>query len=34
MGEPLFLGIVVGCGIGMLACKNGQEMVDNRSGNG
>ncbi|MCF2736230.1 PTS galactitol transporter subunit IIC [Bacteroides caecigallinarum] len=29
MGEPLFLGIVVGCGIGMLACKNGQEMVDN-----
>lgn len=28
MGEPLFLGIVVGCGIGMLACKNGQEMVD------
>ena len=29
MGEPLFLGIVVGCGIGMLACRNGQEIVDN-----
>ena len=21
MGEPLFLGVVVGCGIGALACK-------------
>ena len=28
MGEPLFLGILVGCGIGALACKNGAEVVD------
>ena len=28
LGEPLFLGILVGCGIGALSCKNGQEMVD------
>ena len=28
MGEPLFLGVVVGCGIGALACKNSQELVD------
>lgn len=28
MGEPLFLGILVGCGIGALSCKNGQELVD------
>ena len=24
LGEPLFLGILVGCGIGALSCKNGQ----------
>src|SRR5574344_1668415 len=29
LGEPLFLGILVGCGIGMLACKDGQDMIDN-----
>ena len=29
MGEPLFLGILVGCGIGALACKSGQELVNN-----
>ena len=28
LGEPLFLGVLVGCGIGALACKNGQELVD------
>lgn len=28
MGEPLFLGILVGCGIGALACKNGAEVVE------
>lgn len=28
MGEPLFLGILVGCGIGALACKNGAEVID------
>ena len=28
LGEPLFLGILVGCGIGALSCKNGQELVD------
>lgn len=28
MGEPLFLGVVVGCGIGALACKDGKELVD------
>ncbi len=28
MGEPLFLGVIVGCGIGALACKNSQELVD------
>ena len=28
LGEPLFLGVLVGCGIGMLACRNGQELVD------
>lgn len=28
MGEPLFLGVVVGCGIGVLACKDGKELVD------
>lgn len=29
MGEPLFLGVIVGCGIGALACENTQELVDN-----
>jgi len=29
LGEPLFLGILVGCGIGMLACKDAQDMIDN-----
>lgn len=28
MGEPLFLGVVVGCGIGVLACKDAQELAD------
>ena len=28
MGEPLFLGVVVGCGIGALTCKDGKELVD------
>lgn len=28
MGEPLFLGVVVGCGIGALACKDAQELAD------
>lgn len=32
LGEPLFLGVLVGCGIGALACKNGQELVDGHSG--
>ncbi len=27
-GEPLFLGVIIGIGIGCLACKNGQELVD------
>ncbi len=29
LGEPLFLGILVGCGIGMLACRSALDMVDN-----
>ncbi len=29
MGEPLFLGVIVGCGIGVLACADKQELVDN-----
>ena len=29
MGEPLFLGVIVGCGIGALACENTQELVNN-----
>ena len=29
MGEPLFLGVIVGCGIGTLACENTQELVNN-----
>lgn len=28
LGEPLFLGILVGCGIGTLSCKDGQEVLD------
>lgn len=28
LGEPLFLGILVGCGIGALSCKDGAELVD------
>ncbi len=28
-GEPLFLGVIIGIGIGCLACRNGQELVDN-----
>ena len=28
MGEPLFLGVIVGCAIGALACKNGEELVN------
>ena len=27
LGEPLFLGVLVGCGIGALACRNGEELV-------
>lgn len=27
LGEPLFLGVLVGCGIGALACKDGDELV-------
>ena len=29
LGEPLFLGVLVGCGIGALACKDGKELMDN-----
>lgn len=29
LGEPLFLGVVVGIGIGCLACSSWQEIVDN-----
>ena len=29
MGEPLFLGVIVGCGIGALACASKQELVNN-----
>lgn len=28
LGEPLFLGVLVGCGIGALSCRNGEELVD------
>ncbi len=28
-GEPLFLGVIIGIGIGCLACSNMQELVDN-----
>lgn len=29
LGEPLFLGVLVGCGIGLLSCKSWAEVVDN-----
>lgn len=29
MGDPLFLGVIVGCGIGMLSCQNFNEFKDN-----
>ena len=29
MGEPLFLGVIVGCAIGAPACENSKELVDN-----
>ena len=29
MGEPLFLGVIVGCAIGTLACKDSNELVKN-----
>ena len=29
LGEPLFLGVVVGVGIGCLTCRSGAEIVDN-----
>lgn len=29
MGEPLFLGVIVGCGIGALACADRQELTNN-----
>ena len=32
MGEPLFLGIVIGCGIGALGCASWQEVVDSIPG--
>lgn len=28
LGEPLFLGVIVGCAIGCLTCKTGAEMID------
>ncbi|MBP3567013.1 MAG: PTS sugar transporter subunit IIC [Paraprevotella sp.] len=28
LGEPLFLGVLVGCGIGTLACNGTQELID------
>ncbi len=28
LGEPLFLGILIGCGIAALSCRSGQEVVD------
>lgn len=32
MGEPLFLGIVIGCGIGALGCSSWKEVVDSIPG--
>lgn len=29
MGEPLFLGVVVGCAIGLLSCRSWDEIVEN-----
>ncbi|TYK32092.1 PTS galactitol transporter subunit IIC [Bacteroides pyogenes] len=29
LGDPLFLGVVIGCGIGALGCSTWQEVVDN-----
>lgn len=28
MGEPLFLGVIVGCGIGILSCENWKQIID------
>lgn len=28
MGEPLFLGVIVGCGIGILSCENWKQVID------
>lgn len=28
MGEPLFLGVIVGCGIGVLSCENWKQAID------
>lgn len=28
MGEPLFLGVIVGCGIGLLSCENWKQVID------
>lgn len=28
MGEPLFLGVIVGCGIGVLSCENWKQVID------
>lgn len=28
MGEPLFLGVIVGCGIGILSCENWIQVID------
>ena len=28
MGEPLFLGVIVGCGIGFLSCENWKQVID------
>lgn len=32
MGEPLFLGIVIGCGIGALGCASWKEVLDSIPG--
>ena len=34
MGEPLFLGIVIGCGIGALGCASWKEVLDGIPGTG
>ncbi len=28
MGEPLFLGVIVGCGIGILSCESWKQVID------